>query len=79
MQGAAVDVHFDSRSLFIDLLDGRAIEFPLDWFPILEAATVADREHFAISLDRQQMFWPELDEDINVTALLLPLPDTARY
>ena len=50
-----VDVSFDNAHLFIVLSDGRAIEFPLDWFSLLEAATADERRHFAISLDRQQL------------------------
>jgi hypothetical protein len=52
--------------------------FPLNWFPVLETASQAEREHFAISMDRQQLFWPEIAEDVNVTALLAFLSDTAR-
>jgi hypothetical protein len=65
-----VDVRFDSAHLYLDLADGRAVEFPLDCFPVLEAATDDERTHFAISLDQEQFFWPELDEDMNVPALL---------
>ncbi|MPW22496.1 DUF2442 domain-containing protein [Paraburkholderia sp. CNPSo 3157] len=70
MEGAAVGVHFDGTHLFLDLSNGRAVSFPLGWFPVLQAATAAEREHFAISMDRQQLLWPEIDEDINVPALL---------
>ncbi|MGA7815277.1 DUF2442 domain-containing protein [Caballeronia sp.] len=79
MEGAAVDVRFDSAHLFLDLSDGRAVQFPLNWFPVLQAATSAEREHFAISIDREQLFWPELDEDMSVTALLLSLPDSSLH
>jgi hypothetical protein len=79
MVGTAVDVHFDSERLFLDLSNGQAIEFPLDWFPVLQAATVAEREHFAISMDRRQLFWPELDEEMNVAALLQYLSDNTRH
>jgi hypothetical protein len=75
MEGGAVGVHFDRVHLFLDLSDGQAVQFPLDWFPVLRAATAAEREHFAISLDRQQLFWPEIDEDVNVPALLSIRPD----
>jgi hypothetical protein len=51
MNRAAVDVHFDRVHMFIDMSDGPAVQFPLDWFPVLQAATAAEREHFAISLD----------------------------
>ncbi|MPW23946.1 DUF2442 domain-containing protein [Paraburkholderia sp. CNPSo 3157] len=50
--------------------NGQAVSFPLGWFPVLQAATAAEREHFAISMDRHQLLWPEIDEDINVPALL---------
>ncbi|MFL9869928.1 DUF2442 domain-containing protein [Paraburkholderia fungorum] len=46
MDCGAVSVHFDSRHLFLDLSDGRAVQFPLDWFPILQAATSAELRAF---------------------------------
>ncbi|MGA7779085.1 MAG: DUF2442 domain-containing protein, partial [Paraburkholderia sp.] len=36
MACAVIDVHFDSRSLFLDLSDGRAVRFPLGRFPALQ-------------------------------------------
>jgi hypothetical protein len=30
-------------------------------------------------MDRQQVFWPELDEDMNVAALLLSLFDAPTH
>ena len=50
MEDTAVDVRIDSAHLFVDLSNGCAARFPLDWFPVLQAATVAEREHFAISM-----------------------------
>jgi hypothetical protein len=70
MQPHAIDVAFDGPTMYIDLSDGRAIQLPLRLFPILDDASSEQREHLAISLDGQQLFWPELDEDMNVTALL---------
>jgi len=78
MDCGVISVHFDSRHLFLDLSDGRAVQFPLDWFPILQAATSAERGHFAISMDRQQLFWPEIAEDIDVPTLLSHQPETAH-
>ncbi|NLP60533.1 DUF2442 domain-containing protein [Paraburkholderia sacchari] len=69
MEAAAVGVRFDGVQLFLDMSDGGAVAFPLDWFPVLQAATAAEREHFAISMDHQQLFWPEINEDVNVPAL----------
>ncbi|AUT66833.1 DUF2442 domain-containing protein [Paraburkholderia terrae] len=79
MSGAAVDVHFDDVHMFLDLSDGQTVPFPLGWFPVLQAATDAEREHFAISMDRQQLYWPEIDEDVNVPALLSFQPEHAGH
>lgn len=79
MDCRVVSVHFDSRHLFVDLADGRAVQFPLDRFPVLRAATTAERGHFAISLDRQQLYWPELDEEMNVTALFQSSRDRTQH
>ena len=70
MQPHAIDVAFDGPTMYIDLSDGRAIQLPLRLFPILDEATSEQREHLAISLDGQQLFWPELNEDMSVAALL---------
>jgi hypothetical protein len=78
MRGSAIDVRFDSTHLLLDLSDGESVRIPLNWLPVLEAATTEERERFAISMDRQQLFWPEIDEDVNVTALLSFVSNTAR-
>ncbi|WP_429448127.1 DUF2442 domain-containing protein [Paraburkholderia sp. 40] len=44
MRGAAVDVRFDGTHLLLDLSDGRAVRFPLNWSPVRETATPAERE-----------------------------------
>lgn len=77
MDYGVVSVHFDSMHLFLDLSDGRAVELSLDRFPALQASTSAERGHFAISMDRQQLFWPEIDQDIDVPSLLSLRPETA--
>jgi hypothetical protein len=79
MKGAAVNVHFDAKFMVLDLADGRAAHFPLDRFPVLESASPMEREHFAISIDQQQLYWPELGEDVSVTTLLLPLDETKLH
>jgi hypothetical protein len=34
-----VDVGFDNTHLLLNLSDGRAVRFPLNWFPVLKLAT----------------------------------------
>jgi hypothetical protein len=56
MRGVVVDVRFDNTHLLLNLSDGQSVRFPLAWCPVLKAATATEREHFAISLDQQQLF-----------------------
>jgi hypothetical protein len=79
MDCGAVSVHFDRRHLFLDLSDGRAVLFRLDRFPILQAATSAERGRFAISMDRKQLLWPEIGEEIEVSALFSHERKAARH
>jgi hypothetical protein len=58
MHAQAVDVHFDSSHVFLDFADGPAVEFPLDWFPLLQAASDGERANFAISLPDSWRPWP---------------------
>lgn len=46
MERTAVNVHFDGVHLFLDMSEGPAVQFPLDWFPVLQAATVASVNTF---------------------------------
>jgi hypothetical protein len=72
-------VHFDSRHLFLDLSDGRAVQFSLERFPALQAATSTERERFAISMDRRQLLWPEINEEIEVSTLFALRPQTTSH
>jgi hypothetical protein len=79
MKGAAVDVHFDARFLVLDLADGRMAQFPLTQFPALASASSVERDCFAISIDKQRLYWPELQQDLSVTTLLLPLDENTLH
>ncbi|MBT2133958.1 DUF2442 domain-containing protein [Croceibacterium sp. LX-88] len=54
-----------------DLADGRAIETPIDWFPMLQAAPKEAREEYEIEDDGKVMCWPVLGERVSVEAVLL--------
>ena len=79
MNCGVVSVHFDSLHLFLDLADCRAVQLPLDRFPVLRAATTSERGHFAISLDRQHLYRPELDAEMNITALFQSSRDSTQH
>ncbi|MBI2433839.1 MAG: DUF2442 domain-containing protein [Candidatus Hydrogenedentes bacterium] len=71
-------VHFDEFNLWVDLLDGRSLSVPLDYFPRLLNATSEQRQNFIISGGGVGLHWEEIDEDISVENLLLGIPDTTR-
>lgn len=65
------DVRCPSNRIIFDLADGRVVETPLAWFPILQAAPREDREGFEIDDDGRWVYWPCLGERISAEAILL--------
>ncbi len=66
----AVKVHFDDVSMFIELVDGREISVPLEWFPSLRDATKEQREHYRLIGGGIGVHWEDMDEDLSVAGLL---------
>jgi len=62
------DIRFEGDKFWVDLSDGRSLGVPLSWFPVLEAATPEQRQHF--NLSTRGLHWEELGEDISVEGLL---------
>jgi hypothetical protein len=63
-------VDFDDAMMRVSLVDGRVIAVPVAWFPILKAATPAQRSHYEICGGGVSLHWPDLDEDLSVAGLL---------
>ena len=57
--------------LTVDLLDGRTITVPVSWFPTLSNASQSQREKWEILGDGEGIYWPEIDEDLSVSSLLI--------
>lgn len=66
----AENVSFTDSYLVVDLIDGRRISVPLEWFPRLAGATREQLENFEILADGKGIHWPEIDEDLSVAGLL---------
>ena len=66
----AVDVTVTSEAPRIVLADARELAAPLEWFPRLRDATVAQRANWRLIGGGQGIHWPDLDEDIAVSTLL---------
>ena len=67
----AHNVNFTADSLNVDLLDGRTISVPIAWFPTLSSATTSQRENWELLGDGEGIHWPDIDEDLSVSGLLV--------
>lgn len=65
------NVRFSERSLSVDLVDGRTITVPIEWFPRLANAKADQLANWQIAGGGYGIHWPDIDEDISVEGLLL--------
>jgi hypothetical protein len=65
-------------SLVVDLVDGRTISVPLQWFPRLAKATTAQRSKWEIVAGGFGIHWPGVDEDVSTEGLLRGAPAPRR-
>jgi len=61
----AQSVNFDTDSLIVELVDGRAISVPLARFPSLSTATEAQLQDWELLGDGEGIHGPQLDEDLS--------------
>ncbi len=67
----AHNVRCSEDTLSVDLLDGRSISVPISWYPALSNATDSQRQNWELLGDGEGIHWPEIDEDLSVSGLLL--------
>ena len=60
--------------LVVDLVDGRTISVPLEWFPRLAKATAPQRSKWEIVAGGFGIHWPDVDEDVSTEGLLRGAP-----
>lgn len=70
VQALATDVQFDEHMMHVLLVDGRQISVPIEWFPTLRNASEKQRKRWRLIGGGVGIHWPELDEDLSVSALL---------
>jgi len=70
----AVDVEVSQDTLVVRLADGRAISVPVTWYPRLADGTAAERARWELIGVGHGIHWPDLDEDVEVDALLKGQP-----
>ena len=71
---SASNVRITAAHLVVELKDGRVVSVPLSWYPRLAAGTPAQRRRWTLIGRGIGIHWADLDEDIEVEALLLGQP-----
>ena len=64
----ALGIQFTNTHFAVTLTDGRLLSIPIHWYPRLAYGTSTERTNYEF-LDGA-IHWPELDEDIEIGALL---------
>jgi hypothetical protein len=70
-EARARSVSFKNGSLIVELVDGRSVSVPLEWFPRLVEASATERKRWELDADGAAIWWPDLDDGIEITHLLL--------
>jgi hypothetical protein len=66
----AQHITVSDEALTVDLVDGRSITVPLEWYPRLSHATSVERNHWRLIGRGEGIHWPDIDEDISIENLL---------
>ena len=64
------DVTIARQSLCVSFVDGRQVCAPLEWFPLLTAALIPDRDEWEIAEDGMSVAWPTIGEKVSADFLL---------
>jgi hypothetical protein len=63
-------VRFGDGVLIVELVDGRTLTVPLEWYPRLDHASERERSNWQLIGKGQGIHWSLLDEDLSVEGLL---------
>ncbi|NIV00835.1 MAG: DUF2442 domain-containing protein [Phycisphaerae bacterium] len=66
----AVEVTVTDEKLIVDLVDGRSLAIPLEWYPRLMYGSPEERQTWHLLGDGYAIEWPDLDEHIGIEGLL---------
>ena len=74
LEPKAMAVVCSEDELRVSLADGRSLSVPIAWFPRLAHASESERANYELLGDGEGIHWPQVDEDISVTGLLIGQP-----
>lgn len=63
-------VYASATHLEVELVDGRKISVPIEWYPRLATATPAQRNRWELLGRGTGIHWPDLDEDLSVEGIV---------
>jgi hypothetical protein len=70
LNARAESVRFDQFDFTVQLVDGRSITVPYEWYPRLRDATEVQRREWRLIGRGVGIHWEAIDEDISVAELL---------
>ncbi len=70
VEPAAIRAWSETRTVFVELTDGRIVGFPADRFRILKEATDEQLKEVTLRLYGYALRWESLDEDITVPGIV---------
>jgi len=70
-EALAEEVRVTDDDLVVELVDGRTVSVPIDWFPRLLHGRPDERANWRLIGRGEGVHWPDLDEDVSVDDLLL--------
>ena len=62
-------VRFDERYLHVELTDGRIISTPMDWYPELKRASLAQLTHYRFICRGTGIEWTDFDYQLSIDAM----------
>src|SRR2546421_8632943 len=69
-EALAQKVRVTADELFVELVDGRTVSVPVQWYPRLAHGSATERQNWQIIGRGTGVHWLDLDEDIAVEDLL---------
>lgn len=73
-EALAQKVRVSADQLAVELVDGRTVSAPVQWYPRLAHGSPVERQNWQIIGRGIGIHWPDLDEDIAVEDLLAGRP-----
>jgi hypothetical protein len=64
-------VRFGEETLIVELVDGRILTVPIEWYPRLTHAMPRERANWQLIGQGEGIHWPDLDEDLSVEGFLV--------